>query len=136
VPQKDLSTARDVLMRILVLGFIPGLVLGAAFLVAQSAIPSVFTGDPGVISAVTHIVPLLAIAMVRGPRSGPLAAGDSHAGPPTDEPCTSALHRQQTPLQLDACMSGAITVVNCDSLVLAAHPRWRPGSRGAAALLF
>lgn len=97
-------------MRILVLGFIPGLVLGAAFLVAQSAIPSVFTGDPGVISAVTHIVPLLAIAMVRGLRSGPLAADDSHAGPPTALR-TLALHRQQTPLQLDACMSGAIKVV-------------------------
>lgn len=63
--QKDLSTARDVLLRILLMGFAPGVVLGAVFLVAQSAIPAVFTQDPGVISAVTHIVPLLALAMVR-----------------------------------------------------------------------
>ena len=62
--QKDLSTARDVLLRILLMGFAPGVVLGAVFLVAQSAIPAVFTQDPGVISAVTHIVPLLALAMV------------------------------------------------------------------------
>lgn len=47
------------------MGFAPGVALGAAFLVAQSAIPAVFTQDPGVISAVTHIVPLLALAMVR-----------------------------------------------------------------------
>ena len=65
LPQKDLSTARDVLMRILVMGFAPGVVLGLAFLVAQSAIPAVFTSDPGVISAVTRVVPLLALAMVR-----------------------------------------------------------------------
>ena len=63
--QKDLSTARDVLLRIMLMGFAPGVVLGAVFLVAQSAIPAVFTQDPGVISAVTHIVPLLALAMVR-----------------------------------------------------------------------
>jgi putative MATE family efflux protein len=61
--EKDLSTARDVLLRILLMGFAPGVVLGAMFLVAQSAIPAVFTQDPGVISAVTHIVPLLALAM-------------------------------------------------------------------------
>lgn len=65
VSQRDLSTARDVLLRILLMGFAPGVVLGAVFLVAQSAIPAVFTQDPGVISAVTHIVPLLALAMVR-----------------------------------------------------------------------
>ena len=63
--QKDLSTARDVLLRILLMGFAPGVALGAAFLVAQSTIPAVFTQDPGVISAVTHVVPLLALAMVR-----------------------------------------------------------------------
>ena len=52
------------LLRILLMGFAPGVALGAAFLVAQSTIPAVFTQDPGVISAVTHIVPLLALAMV------------------------------------------------------------------------
>lgn len=53
------------LLRILMMGFAPGVALGAAFLVVQSAIPAVFTQDPGVIAAVTHIVPLLALAMVR-----------------------------------------------------------------------
>lgn len=59
----DLSTAREVLMRILFMGFAPGALLGLIFLVAQSAIPGVFTQDPAVISAVTNVVPLLAAAM-------------------------------------------------------------------------
>ena len=34
-PQNDMSTARDVLMRILLMGAVPGALLGLVFLVAQ-----------------------------------------------------------------------------------------------------
>lgn len=59
----DLSTAREVLARILLFGCAPGVLLGIVFLIAQSAIPGVFTQDPAVISAVTKVIPLLAVAM-------------------------------------------------------------------------
>eukprot|EP00208_Stichococcus_sp_RCC1054_P003768 CAMPEP_0206138982 /NCGR_PEP_ID=MMETSP1473-20131121/4236_1 /ASSEMBLY_ACC=CAM_ASM_001109 /TAXON_ID=1461547 /ORGANISM="Stichococcus sp, Strain RCC1054" /LENGTH=520 /DNA_ID=CAMNT_0053532579 /DNA_START=234 /DNA_END=1797 /DNA_ORIENTATION=- len=59
----DMSTAREVLMRILLMGAIPGVLLGIVFLVAQGAIPAAFTQDEAVIRAVTRVIPLLAVAM-------------------------------------------------------------------------
>ena len=59
-----MSTARDVLVRILLMGLLPGSLLGGAFMLAQSLLPAAFTTDPTVIAAVAHVVPVLAICMV------------------------------------------------------------------------
>ena len=66
--QKDMSTAREVLARILLFGVVPGGVLAALFMAGQTLLPAAFTTDAAVIAAVANVVPLLAICMVRGPR--------------------------------------------------------------------
>lgn len=63
--QNDMSTAREVLARILLFGIVPGGVLSALFMAGQTLLPAAFTTDAAVIAAVAHVVPLLAICMVR-----------------------------------------------------------------------
>ena len=60
-----MGTAREVLVRILCMGLLPGCLLGAAFLFAQTLLPAAFTTDPTVIAAVARVVPVLAFCMVR-----------------------------------------------------------------------
>ena len=60
-----MSTAREVLARILLFGIVPGGVLAALFMAGQTVLPAAFTTDPTVIGAVAHVVPLLALCMVR-----------------------------------------------------------------------
>ncbi len=63
--QNDMSTAREVLARILLFGIVPGGVLAALFMAGQTLLPAAFTTDAAVIGAVANVVPLLAICMVR-----------------------------------------------------------------------
>ncbi len=65
--QNDMSTAREVLPRILLFGIVPGGVLAALFMAGQTLLPAAFTTDAAVIAAVANVVPLLAICMVRKP---------------------------------------------------------------------
>ena len=59
-----MSTAREVLARILLFGIVPGGVLAALFMTGQTVLPAAFTTDAAVIAAVAHVVPLLALCMV------------------------------------------------------------------------
>ena len=60
-----MSTAKAVLLRILLMGLLPGCLLGCAFMFAQTLLPAAFTTDPTVIASVAHVIPVLAVCMVR-----------------------------------------------------------------------
>ena len=62
-----MSTAKAVLLRILLMGLVPGCLLGCAFMFGQTLLPAAFTADPTVIASVTHVIPVLAVCMVREP---------------------------------------------------------------------
>jgi Na+/phosphate symporter len=81
-----MSTAREVLARILLFGIVPGGVLAALFMAGQTVLPAAFTTDAAVIAAVAHVVPLLAICMVCATMSSRFQRILLRV--PTDEPCS------------------------------------------------
>lgn len=59
-----MSAAKAVLVRILLMGLLPGCLLGGAFFFGQTVLPAAFTKDPTVIRTVARVVPVLAVSMV------------------------------------------------------------------------
>lgn len=64
VVQGNKAMARDVLLRVLQLGFGVGVLIGAAILLTRNALPLLFTNDPAVQAIAASTLPVLGVLMV------------------------------------------------------------------------